>query len=197
MKVQKQRLKKLSLWLVAAGAAVLFTASPAKATTPQPLDIKVSISNVKDLTVDTTYYDFRALSVNVGSVTATAITVTNASGGLVSTYTIQGADANSTQAGTTWILDTSTGTVDHYKLAAQFGTARPVNNDPAWASDDLTTGAIAADGTTLGNGTYAESGGGVSPLAGQNQRSLWFRIVTPLMTSDNTQRKAVVTLAVQ
>jgi hypothetical protein len=190
-------MKKLSLWMAAALIAVIAYTVPAKATTPQGIDIHVSISATKDLTVNSTFYDFGAQNVNTAVITTSSITVTNASGGLVSTYTIQGANASSVGGGTSWTLDTSTGTLDHYKLAAQFSDAKPSNVDASWSSDDLTTSVIGCTKDVLGNGTLGESGASVSPLAGSNKRALWLRLVTPLSVSDTTQRDATITLAVQ
>jgi len=186
-------MKRLIAGLSLAVAALALFAMPAKAVTSQALDIKVSISATKSLSVDTTYYDFGGLAVSASSVTASAITVTNDSGALIETYTIQGANANSTGGGTNWTLAGSPGS-DTYALAAQFSSAAPADADGSWGSDDLTTSAIAATAAVLGNGTAGESGLSVSPSA---TRKLWFRIKTPTAVSDTTQRKAVVTLAVQ
>jgi hypothetical protein len=170
--------------------------SPARAAQSQTVDIHVSISATKDLTVDSTSYNFGALGVNTASVTATGITVTNASNGLISTFTIQGANASSV-GGAAWTLVSSTGNVNEYKLAAQFSNTRPSNVDGAWTSDDLTTSAAGCTKDVFGNGTLGESGASVSPLAGLNQRTLWFRLVTPLSVTDTTQHDISVTLAVQ
>jgi hypothetical protein len=153
----------------------------------------VSINATKSLSVDTTFYDFGAQAVNVSTLSTSAITVANDSGALIETYTLQGANAASTGGGTTWTLASSAGT-DQYALAAQFSTAQPGNVDASWSSDDLTTSAIAATSTVLGNGTAGESGAAVVPSA---TRKLWFRMKTPTVVSDATQRKATLTLAVQ
>ena len=57
--------KSVSLWLAVAAVAFAASVMPASATTPQNLDIHVSISNTKDLTVDATYYNFGPLAVDV------------------------------------------------------------------------------------------------------------------------------------
>ena len=174
-------------------AGSFMIARPAFAVNPQNLDITVSINATKSLSVNATSYDFGALSVNASSVSATSIDVTNDSGALIETYTLQGANANSTGGGTNWTL-AATPATDTYALAAQFSTARPADADPSWTSDDLTTGAITATSTVLGNGTAGESGASVNPSA---VRNLWFRMKTPTVVSDTTQRKATITLAVQ
>jgi hypothetical protein len=184
--------KKLSLGLIVAALGLVCMTKPAQAAQSENLDITVSILANKSLSVNTTYYDFGAMTVNTSSVSTTSIIVTNNSGALVETYTIQGASATSTGGGTNWALAASTGT-DIYALAAQFGTARPTDDDASWANDDLTYSAITATPSVLGNGTAAQSGASVNPSA---TRNLWFRIRTPGVVSDTTQRKATITLAV-
>jgi hypothetical protein len=185
-------LRKLSLGLIGAALGLILMARPAHAADPHSLDITVSILVTKSLHVNTTYYDFGAMSVNTSSVSTTSIVVTNNSGGLTETYTIQGASATSTGGGTNWALSTTTGT-DVYALAAQFSTARPADDDSAWTTDDLDYNATTATSGTLGNGVAGESGTGVDPL---ETRNLWFRIKTPGVVSDTTQHKATLTLAV-
>jgi hypothetical protein len=199
MKLHKKKsLKKFSLWLIAGFAAILVMKTPAQAYTPSVgIDIHVSISATKSLGVNTTSYNFGALGVNTSSVSASAITVTNDSGGLLETYTLQGANAASVGGGTTWNIAASTGAIDEYVLAGQFSTAAPANTDTDWNSDVLTTSAIPATDTTLGNGTHAQAANGISPLSGSNTRSLWFRMITPLFVTDVTEHKATLTLAVQ
>ena len=187
-----KRIQKVGLSLMGAALGLIVMAKPSYAVTSQSLDITVSILATKSLSVDTTYYDFGGLSVNTSSVSASAIVVTNDSGGLVETYTLQGADAASTGGGTTWTLAASTGT-DQYALGAQFSSARPTDADGSWGTDALTTSAITATDTVLGNGTLAEAGTAVVPAA---TRNLWFRIKTPGTVTDTTQRKATLTLAV-
>ena len=63
-----------------------------------------------------------------------------------------------------------------------------------FGSDDLTTSAIVATSSVLGNGTAGQSGAAVVPAA---VRGVWFRIKTPTVISDTTQRRATLTLAVQ
>ena len=192
-----KRLQKV-LGSLAVVAASLFVVTPAKASTDTVhIDIRVSITATKSLAAGTTSYDFGAMNVNASSVSATAINIQNDSGGLVETYTMQGADASSLGAGSPWTLAGSPGS-DTYALAAEFSTARPADADGNWGSDNLTkASATDCDDTTFGNGTHAEAGDGVSSLAGQYDRSLWFRLKTPTAVSDTTQHLAQVTLAVK
>ena len=187
------KLNKVGLGLIGAALGMFAMATPALAVNPQSLDITVSINATKSLSVNTTTYGFGALAVNISSVSLSSITVTNDSGALIETYTLQGANGISV-GGTNWTLAASPGT-DIYSLAAQFSTAAPDDVDAAWASDDLTTSAIVATtGGVLGNGNAAQAGAAVVP---SGIRGLWFRIKTPTVVSDATQRKATLTLAVQ
>ena len=185
--------QKMKLWVGLAVIALVAVAKPAHAVNPASIDITVSINATKSLAVGATFYNFGPQSVSVSTVSTSAIVVQNDSGGLIETYTLQGANAPSSSGGTTWTLASSTGT-DQYALAAQFSTAQPNNGDSFWASDDLTTSAIVATASVLGNGTAGESALNVVPLANRN---LWFRMKTPGVVSDVTQRKATLTLAVQ
>ena len=84
------------LWLAAALVAVMGLASEVKAAYPNPtqaLDIKVSINAQKSLEVGTTWYNFGALPISSTVVSGSSVAVWNDSGGLVETYTIQGASA--------------------------------------------------------------------------------------------------------
>jgi len=123
MNTVKQSLKKLSLWCLGALAAVAMLHTSAHATTPQPLDIHVYISSTKDLTVDTTYYNFGALAVSSGVVASSSITVTNPSlTGIIETYTLLAGDAISDTALVNWARQNSSSslTTDQYAIAAQF-----------------------------------------------------------------------------
>ena len=187
---------RLSLMALGAIAALAVFSSHANALTPQPLDIKVRINLTKDLSVDATYYHFGALATSVSSNSATPIVVANESVGLIETYTLQGADAASEGVGTTWTLAGSPST-DTYTLQGQFSSLRPDNVDGTWASDAMTTSAVACSDTQFGNGVTEESGYLVSPLTVAKNRNLWFRIKTPTVASDQTSHKATITLAVQ
>ncbi len=183
----------LKRWLgMAVVVGTAFAASPAHAVNPQSIDITVSINATKSLSVNTTTYAFGSMAVNISSVSTSSITVTNNSGSLIETYSLTGANALSV-GGTNWTLAASPGT-DIYALAAQFSTAAPNDVDASWAADDLTTSAIVATQTVLGNGTLAQAGTAVVP---GGVRGLWFRMKTPTVVSDATQRKATLTLAVQ
>src|SRR4051812_40844073 len=81
---------KLSLWFIGAALSLGLFTSQAHADDPHNLDIHVSISGSKSLSVNTTYYDFGQMAVNTSSVSATDIQVTNNSNVFIETYTITG-----------------------------------------------------------------------------------------------------------
>src|SRR6185503_17277321 len=140
------------LWLALAVIGVIGLASEAKAYTPQkPLDIRVSINASKSLSVNTTFYDFGQLNISSTVVTASSITVTNDSGGLIETYTIQGDSATAVGVGTDWTLAASAGT-NQYALAAQFSDVG--NLQVGWTTDDLTYGIVPCTDEIFGNNTH-------------------------------------------
>ena len=189
-----KRLARVSLWLVGVAVTLATFAGHAQAANPQNLDIHVSISNTKDLTVSTTFYNFGALAVNSSSV-STSITVTNPSAtGLLETYTIKGDTATADAGGVNWVLASSTNT-DQYALAAQFAASSPADDSVHWTSNhDLnSTSAVTATDSILGDTIHNEAGDGVSPGA---TRNLWFRIRTPNIVSDPGHHKAVCVLSV-
>ncbi len=180
------------MWLLMAAVAVSGLTSEARAyTQSKGLDIHVSITASKSLAVNTTYYDFGALAVNATVVSASSITVTNDSGGLIETYTIQGASATAVGTGTDWVLASSAGT-DQYALSAQFSD--PGNIQAAWTNDALTYSAVACTDEVFGNTTHGEAG---YQVAYNGVRGLWFRIKTPTAITDGAEHKATITLAVQ
>jgi hypothetical protein len=185
---------KVALWLGAAVLAVLAFTGKAQALNPQPIEIHVSINATKSVTASATYYDYGATAVDVATVSATALTVTNASLGLVETYVMSAGNAIADVVGTDWTLAASTGS-DTYSLAAQFSTVQPSNAFAAWdATDYLTTTPQACTATRFGNGTGAQSGLNVNPAA---TRNLWFRLHTPGVVTDPSAHTATVTLGVQ
>ena len=186
-------LKKINAWALGALFVLAAFGSQVKAATSDTIDIHVSITGNKSVTITgTTYYDFGALAVNSSSVSATAITVTNNSTVFIETYTVTGADAISDTGGTNWALEAASG-ADDYALAAQFSTAPPADDDGAWAADSLSTGASTCSATAHGNGTEGEGGSNVE-ISGA--RSLWFRIKTPTSVTDSSQHNITNTVSV-
>jgi hypothetical protein len=186
------RLKHICVWSIGAFLAIVAYSGHAVAADPHSLDIHVSISGNKSLTVDNTYYNFGQLAVNVSSVTASSFTVTNNSGVFIETYTITGNDAIDDGGGVNWTLAASTG-ADTYALAAQFSDTRPSDTDGSWTSDSLNTGATTCNANELGNSTEGEAGSNVSP---SGKRYLWFRIKTPSSVTNPGAHTATVVLAV-
>ena len=189
---------KLSLITMGMATFAFLFVSQAHADNPGLIDIKVSISATKSLTLGTSSYNYGALSVGVSSVSS-SILVTNDSGALVESYSLQGQDADINGGGDVWSLAASTSAVaDDYALAAQFSTAQPTDVDASWASDSLTTGSQnCTDHDTFGNTSAGQSCFQVSPTGGSNARNLWFRIKTPGLVNSVAQHLAVITLGVQ
>ena len=195
-----KHITQISRWLL--GAALLFAAfsSPAKAASNGYVDIKVSINATKSIqVVGTTTYTFGALSLNTSSNSATAIVVRNDSGAYIETYRMQAGNAIADVAGENdWTLAASSAP-DTYALAAQFSTSRPTNVADAnnWdATDYLTSSAQTCTAQLFGNNTLAQSGASVSPLAASRDRNLWFRILTPDVSTGVGGRTAQVTLSI-
>ena len=187
------RLKSSYLWLIGAAMAFALFASPSKAQA-QNLDIHVSITATKSLSVNTTFYDFGGLPASSAAVSASSITVTNNSSVLIETYTIQGANAVSQSGGVDWTLAASTST-DQFALAAQFSNSTPANTTAAFTSDDMTSSPVTCSATVFGDGTVGESGSAVDPVTTPD-RGLWFRLRTPSVVSDSSAHKITVVLAV-
>jgi hypothetical protein len=192
-------IKRLQLAVLATAAVVLLGLTNASAANPGTIDIKVSIAATKSLSIGTTNFNYGTLGIGVSSVSATAIVVTNDSGGYIESYTLQGANADIVGGGDVWNLAASTSSAsDDYALAAQFSTARPNDVDGDWNADSLTTSAQnCMDHDTFGNTTVGQSCFEVSPLSGSHNRNLWFRIKTPGAVLNLSQHQTTVTLGVQ
>jgi hypothetical protein len=184
-------MKTNKLWLALAALAVLAIASTAKAANPQNLDIRVSINATKDLTVDSTYYTFAAIPVSSEAVSASSITVTNSSTGLIQTYTLQGADAYTLTADTWTLSDVGIG-ANTYMMGAIFHNATPALGDFGSEDNLNSSTALVANATVLSNG--GETGASVASGAA---RHLWFMIFTPSSVADPSTHKATIVLAVQ
>lgn len=188
------RMKKHFFLAVIAAAAAMGALIPssAKAAAVENVDIHVSVIGAKSLAVNTTYFDFGALSISASSVSAQAIQVTNTSTVFIETYTITGANAISDSNGTDWALAASTGP-NQFALSAQFSDDPPADLDAAWADDALSLSPITCGTDVLGNGTPSDSGSAVMP---GGLRQLWFRIKTPSAVSDNGPHTITLTLSV-
>lgn len=187
---------KIGLWAAFAMAAFVFLKAPAYASTNTVhLDIHVSINASKSLALGTTSYNFGALNVNTSSVSASAIVVTNDSGSLQETYTIQGANAT---GGNGWTLNSSTGTVDNYVFGVKFSssTPAPANTDATWSTSLTSLSIVACSDTQFGDGVHGNAAYQVPPV-GTTTRNLWLRMITPLYVTDTVQKNITITLAVQ
>ena len=193
-------MKRLARLAIAAGfvAAVGSLAQRANASTDTVhVDIHVSNTATKSLAAGTTSYDFGALPVSSAAVAGSSITITNDSGALVESYSLQGGNAISVGGGTNWTLAASPA-VDTYQLDAQFGNARPALADGSWTSDNLTSSVgPCSDDQTFGNNVSGESCYQVSPVTNVRDRALWFRIKTPTAVTSPNEHIATVNIAVQ
>jgi len=190
-----RRIKPILLGLIGLG---IFGFLPGSSFGSQSatVDISVSIQASKDLSVDTTYYNFGALDVNVTSNTATPLVVKNESTGLVETYTIKGSTALSDSAGTDWVLAPSTSStgLNTFALAAQFSDSHPNNAESSWLQDDLNKdSAVMCTTDVLGDGSTGDEGANVNP---GDTRKLWFRIKTPTTVTDGGPHTVKVVLSV-
>ena len=161
------------------------------------VDIHVSITAAKSLAANTTSYNFGALPVSSAAVAGSSITITNDSGTLIESYSVQGGNAISQGAGTNWTLAASPA-VDTYQLDAQFGNARPALADGSWTYDNITAavGPCSTD-QTFGNNVSGESCFQVSPLVSVKDRALWFRLKTPTAVTNPNEHIATVNISVQ
>lgn len=188
--------KTLSLIAVGLAIAVGSFIKPAHAADNVNLDLNVAISATKEVTTNTTFYQFGAIQISSHVVASSSFTITNNSTALIETYTIQGSTAISDTVGTNWNLVSSTNSVgsETYALAALFSGSTPDNQEASWLSDDLNKDTpVTCTTTVLGNGVAAESGASVNPAA---QRGLWFRIGTPTTTGDGGPHTITVNLSV-
>ena len=187
---------KIDKWftsrVLAAAILVAGLIMPLRAATTDDVDIHVSISASKSLSVNTTFFDFGALDVRISSVSNGAIIVTNDSTALIETYTLMATDAISDSGGTDWTLASSTGP-DQVVLEAQFSDARPSDSNPNWSQDSVSNGTTTCTDNIFGNGTASESGQEVMPAA---TRNLWFRIRTPSSVTNGGPHTMTVTISV-
>ena len=184
-------IKKITLGFLSVMAIIALAHTNARAYTPtKNLDIRVSITASKSLTVNTTSYNFGAMPISSTVVSGSSISVTNDSGGLVETYTIQGASATPNGAGTNWVL-AAAAAQDQYALQAQFNDMPAPLTGTFNANHNLTFAAVAASGTQFAGN---QTGLSVQPAA---IRGLWFQIKTPTAVTDTQIHIAQIVLAVQ
>ena len=194
-----KRITSTKAWYLGALLLIAGFVSKSNAASTATINISVSISATKSVSVNTTFYVFGALNLSTTSVATSSITVTNNSGGFIETYTLQGANATADVGGeSNWTLNaTSTGT-NQYRLGAMFSSARPNDTDAAWDSTDyLTTSAQTCSTTAFGDGSAGDEGATVLPTAAGKDRSLWFRMITPDVSSGVGSRTAPVVIAIQ
>jgi hypothetical protein len=170
------------------------------------VDIHVSISASKSVAITgSTITTFGALPVSAAAVSGSSITVTNDSGAYIESYALQGANATSDTNGTPWTLSLTTGT-NQYALGAMFGdgSTAPANTTAVWGYNNaalyLTSGVQNCSATQFGNNVAGQTGVSVDPDPAStytNNRALWFRMITPSVTSGTEGRTAKVYISVQ
>ena len=133
------------------------------------ITVTVSISGSLSLSLGATTYAFGSLGVDVGSIAASGITVTNNSTAFRETYSLSASNTTPDS----WTLASSQGS-NQFVLAATFSSAMP-GGSFVDSSHTLSTTAVvcgASGGQFAGNQTgYQQSINAVS--------TLWFEIVTP------------------
>jgi hypothetical protein len=133
--------------------------------------VTVSISGSLSLSVNTTTYAFGSLGVDVGSIAASAIAVTNNSTAFRETYSLSAA---ATSAPDNWNLSAAPGS-NAFVLAATFSSGMP-GGSFADGNHRLTSSAQACNGTLFNGGTGQTDCSAVTIGTALN---MWFEMVTP------------------
>jgi hypothetical protein len=174
MRTKKRRL------LTLAAAAGLCALSFGKAWAANPVDATITVTPIAtvNLSLAPTYYVFGSMNVNTSSNSATAIVLTNNGSVNVSVDKTMVDDA-------AWVIDTTTGTTDHFVLACATAAAR-------------------ASATSFPNGTrFSTTLSTYNPLTGTDGTStqniapagsvnLWFRLDMPSAVSSQAQQTFTV-----
>ncbi len=191
------KMKHLSLWLLGATFALVGLSQQVRAADYVDIDIHVSINATKEVTVDTSYYNFGAININSSSNSVSALVIHNNSTGLTQTYTIIGGTATSDASGTDWNLVTSSDSIgsNTYAMAAVFTDAgRPGNTEALWVQDYMRVDQyITCTVNVFGDGSTNDEGVDVAP---GDDRNLYFRIHTPVATDDGGAHTATIRLSV-
>ena len=161
---KQQKWLALAVVLVGVGQRALWAAN-----TPADGTITVTpLANVS-LALAPTTYAYGQLAVNISSVSATALTLSN-NGDVDVTV-----DKRIQSDGANWIGDTSNATPNHYVLYVATSVARPVVGD--FTAADHRFGAVSNVSNLKGSGGGSPlftTSGGATPSA-----DLWFRLDTP------------------
>ena len=166
---------RIKQYLVAVGVMVALAGSKAWAVTGT-VDGTITVTPIVtvSLSLSPTTYAYGQLAVNTSSVSASALTLSNAgSVGVSLTKAISANPAN-------WVADTSSTTANHFILYVATSTARPAVSDFIVANPtDYTSmfGALNNSSSLLGitgNSQNLDPAGGSVP-----NESLWFRLDMP------------------
>ena len=163
----KRRNKLISTLLLL--GVVVFVSSKSWALNPASVTVTVSISGSLSVSVNPNSYAFGALGVDVGSIAASAITVTNNSTAFRETYSLSASNTAD------WTLAAAPAS-NTFVLAATFSSGAP-GGSFVDVNHDLTGGSVACSATQFaGNQTCQQVNVGTA-------LSMWFEIVTPTQTS--------------
>ncbi len=161
--------KKVVIALFLLSTAVFVGPRYGWAASQANITVTVSISGSLSLSLSATTYAFGSLGVDVGSIAASAITVTNNSTAFRETYSLSASNTDTDS----WTLASAQGS-NQFVLAATFSSAVPggsfVNSTHTLSTTAATCGA--SGGQFAGNQTGYQQ-------ALSAAVSLWFEIVTP------------------
>ncbi len=156
------------------------------AANPASLNLQVTVVPTLSISVDKGDYNFGSMPVNTTSISTSAILVTNDSSGRTEDFRIQ---ANNTA---NWTLSPSTNSgTDQFMLRALVHTAQPTVND---FEADYSTISASIENMDARYSVSGSSCNNVSAIPGQNQRTLWFMMLTPKEVTSIAEQDVTVTI---
>ena len=190
------RIAQKLIWSLAIGILALGSAfvSRSSASPTASINIRVTVQPNLSVAVDSDTYNFGLLPANSSSISTRPILVTNDSLGRTEDYTLSAANAAGSQS-TNWVLGSTNG-ADAFSLQTlSTGDARP--SDAEFAGVVSTLATVTRQWNAASN-HFAISGstftGNNVVASGSNTRKLWFRILTPTTSTDDTEKTSVVTV---
>ena len=181
---------KRAMGLIIGLVFVLGMVSIAQATTEtQEIAVKVTVTAVLSVAVDTNEYNFAAQNTGVVAISTTAITVTNDSTSAEESYKLNGTNSSN------WTL-ASAPDLNQFELRAAFNDAAPVEGDFEADNDDLATGiGVYCTEDKFAVNASADTQKGIDvPINGV--RYLWFLLKTPTSISvgSGSEQTSTVTI---
>ena len=156
-------------------------------------DATITVTPVGNVTISLTpsSYDFGNLDVNTSSVSAVAMSLANTGNVDVKVKaSIQGDDS-----GSNWVSDTSSTTINHYRLWVATASARPNVNGSEFGSNNLIGKAVGNTGTPidlLGLGGLNAVPTINPPTGTLPSVSMWYRLDMPTQVNGSAQRTTLV-----